>query len=200
MQHRIALLALATALGAGAGIGAAVYLARGSNSVVEPSRPAATWAPGVRRAPDFRLVDQLGRPVSLASLRGRTAIVTFIDPVCRNLCPLEAQVLTRVEHDLGPSAPALLAVSVNPHADTLANFRKDAREWRLPSSWRWALGSQSALARVWRDYRVGVKPTAGQVVHTEAAYVIDAAGYQRALFVYPFVAADVEQVLKTLGI
>jgi hypothetical protein len=42
--------------------------------------PPVSWPAGRRRAPVFRLRDQLGRPVSLAGLRGRPVIVTFIDP------------------------------------------------------------------------------------------------------------------------
>jgi hypothetical protein len=38
-----------------------------------------------------------------------------------------------------------------------------------------------------------------QVAHTEAAFVVDAAGYQRAVFVYPFSAADVERELDIVG-
>ncbi|HLY94146.1 MAG TPA: SCO family protein [Gaiellaceae bacterium] len=206
MQHRIAVLGSAVAIGAGAGIAAAVLSAHGSGTAVEPSRPAATWAAQAVRAPELRLVDPQGRAVTLAALRGRPAIVTFIDPVCRDLCPLEARVLAQVHHDLGAAAPSLVAVSVNPPADTQANLDKSARVWGVPDSWRWAIGTPTALARAWRAYHVGVqtirKTIAGvsvrEVAHTEAAYVIDAAGYQRALFIYPFVAADVEQVLKNL--
>jgi cytochrome oxidase Cu insertion factor (SCO1/SenC/PrrC family) len=183
-----------------------VLSAHGSGPTVAPSRPAATWPAGARRAPSFRLKDQAGRPVSIAGLRGRTAVVTFIDPVCRDLCPLEARVLSQVAGDLGSRAPALVAVSVNPPADTRANLRKDERVWGLTPAWRWALGTPSALARVWRDYDVGVRVThktvAGvsvrEVAHVEAAYVIDGAGYERALFVYPFVASDVERELTSL--
>ncbi|HET8894056.1 MAG TPA: SCO family protein [Gaiellaceae bacterium] len=207
MRSKHIAFVLASGIGAGAGIGAAVYLARGSTTAVEPSRPAATWAANERRAPDFRLVDQNGQPVSLAALRGRPAILTFIDPVCRDLCPLEARVLARVHDDLGASAPSLVAVSVNPPADNPSNFAKDAAVWGLPASWRWATGAPAALARVWQAYHVGVqtarKTIAGvsvrTVAHTEAAYVIDADGFERALFIYPYVAADVERELGRLG-
>ncbi|MBV9367809.1 MAG: hypothetical protein JOY89_26505, partial [Solirubrobacterales bacterium] len=48
-------------------------------SLVSP--PASTWGAGVRRAPNFFLRDQDGRPVSVAANRGRPVIVTFIDPL-----------------------------------------------------------------------------------------------------------------------
>ena len=49
------------------------------------SAPLHTLAPG------FALTDQHGRPVSLASLRGKAVLLTFLDPVCVTDCPLEAQ-------------------------------------------------------------------------------------------------------------
>ena len=69
----------------------------------------------------------------------------------------------------------------------VANFRADARAWRLPPSWRWATGSQAELARVWRSYGVAVqmqtKHVAGvtvrNVIHTEGSYLIDAQGFER---------------------
>src|SRR5437899_1479047 len=71
--------------------------------------PAVTWAAGVRRAPDFRLTDQYGKPVSLAGLHGRPVLVTFIDPLCRNYCPIEAQRLNDVVNALPPGArPAIV--------------------------------------------------------------------------------------------
>src|SRR6185312_12471446 len=79
-------------------------------SLVSP--PASTWGAGDRRAPDFLLRDQDGRPVSVAANRGHPVIVTFIDPLCRNFCPLEAQVLNQMERQI-PAArrPVILAVS-----------------------------------------------------------------------------------------
>jgi cytochrome oxidase Cu insertion factor (SCO1/SenC/PrrC family) len=203
---RLLLFAATAAVGAGFGVAAAVRTSHGS------SRPAASaayasWAAGAHPAPGFRLRDQKGRALTTAGLRGRVAIVSFIDPVCRNLCPLEAKELARVVHDLGPAAPAVVAVSVNPPADTAGAFRQDARVWGLPPSWRWGVGPADTLARVWREYAIGVevqrKTIAGvtvrNVIHTEAAYVIDARGDERALFVWPYRAADVEKVVRSLS-
>ena len=41
--------------------------------------------------------------------------------------------------------------------------------------------------------------TVRNVIHTEGSYVIDARGFERALFLYPFRAADVERELEELG-
>ena len=193
-------------LGAAVGIAVAIASSSSSKSSVATRAPDATWADGRRPAPAFELRDQRGSPVSIRALRGKPAVVTFIDPVCRNLCPLEAAALGKVVRDLGSNAPAVVAVSVNPWADTRANFRADADEWRLPPSWRWATGSPAALARVWRSYSIGVRVqtkhlagvTVRNVIHTEGSYLIDARGFERALFLYPFRAADIERELEQL--
>jgi len=207
---KVALFAAALAVGAGVGIGVAIANQSGGSRAATPTAPAdpgITWPAGTQRAPDFTLRDQRGRSISLHSLRGRPVILAFIDPLCRNLCPLEAKVLNDVPAQLPASArPAIVAVSVNPWGQAPSNLRLDAEKWRLVPEWRWALGGYAPLARVWERYAIGVqvqtKTLAGvtvhQVAHTEAAYVIDAAGYERALFVYPYRSADVVSAVRRL--
>jgi protein SCO1/2 len=160
------------------------------------------------RAPDFRLTDQNGRSVSLAAYRGRPVIVTFIDPLCRNFCPLEAKVLNNVVDRLpAGQRPGIVAVSVNVHGNARANLLQDVRKWRLVPQWRWAVGQPSRLASVWKRYKIAVqdqtKKVAGitvhEIAHTEAAFVIDPSGHQRALFLWPFQAQDVEKALRDLA-
>ena len=76
-----------------------------------------------------------------------------------------------------------------------------ARPW-----WRWGIGRHTELARVWRKYEIGVRVakrtiagiTVREIAHTEATYIIDATGHERAVFVYPFRAADVLSALRRI--
>jgi cytochrome oxidase Cu insertion factor (SCO1/SenC/PrrC family) len=166
----------------------------------------ATWPARARPAPAFALHDEHGNPLTLASLHGRPAIVTFIDPLCRDFCPREASVLSEAATTLGKDAPAIVSVSVDPWGDTAANFRADAAHWRLAPGWRWGVGSYGELADVWKQYAVGVQVTekriAGikvrNIVHTGAAYLIDADGYERALFLYPFTTDQVVSATREM--
>jgi cytochrome oxidase Cu insertion factor (SCO1/SenC/PrrC family) len=182
--------------------------AAAAKSLLTP--PARSWSSGNRSAPEFVLRDQTGRRVSVGAYRGRPVIVTFIDPLCRNLCPLEAQVLNQVVGRLPVSIrPEILAVSVDVYgsANRRSNLLQDVREWKLVPQWRWAVGTPSALAGVWWRYGVGVKVTtkriAGRtinyVTHTEAAFVIDRSGHERAVFYWPFYPQDVESVLHQVA-
>jgi cytochrome oxidase Cu insertion factor (SCO1/SenC/PrrC family) len=196
--------------------GAAIFALRSPSSPpaavsyggVPAGAPDVSWAAGAHPAPGFTLTDQAGKPVSLAAFRGRPVIITFIDPLCRNLCPLEAKVLDNVVHSLpAASRPAVVAVSTNIYANARANLLQDEQKWTLPPQWRWAVGGAAQLASVWKSYQVQVlvttKKLAGvtvhEIVHTEAAYIIDSHGYQRALYLYPFRAQDVERTLRSLS-
>jgi cytochrome oxidase Cu insertion factor (SCO1/SenC/PrrC family) len=168
--------------------------------------PAAKWPAGALRAPELRLTDQNGAPVSLAALRGRPVLVTFIDPLCRNYCPIEAQRLNGVVRAFPRSSkPVIVAVSVNIYGNAHSILMQDVRKWKLVPEWRWAIGRPAALSRVWNAYHVEVltqtKTLAGVTVHTiahtEGAYLIDAKGFQRALFLWPYRAAGVVQTLRT---
>jgi cytochrome oxidase Cu insertion factor (SCO1/SenC/PrrC family) len=170
--------------------------------------PAAKWAAGAVRAPELRLTDQNGAPVSLAALRGRPVLVTFIDPLCRNYCPFEAQRLNDVVRAFPQgSKPVIVAVSVNVYGNAHSILMQDVRKWKLVPEWRWAIGRPAALSRVWNAYHVEVltqtKTLAGVTVHTiahtEGAYLIDAKGFQRALFLWPYRAAGVVQTLRALS-
>jgi protein SCO1 len=206
--HRLKWIAWGAALvvGIGVGVGLAVLPRSHSAGPANTSAAVQSWAPGARPAPGFTLRDQHGKPVSLASYRGRPVIVTFIDPLCRDFCPREATILTQAAAQLGKGGPAIVSVSVDPWGDSPANFRADAVHWRLAPGWRWGTGSYDELARVWKSYFVGVevanRKIAGvkvrRITHTGAAYLIDSTGHERALFLYPFTTSDVVSAARKL--
>lgn len=197
------LWALVALLGAGAGIGIALLQTSSTRSApVGPivGGPAMTWPAGLQPAPAFTLRDAGGKPVSPAQYRGRPLIVTFVDPLCHTFCPRESIVLNDVLKRL-PAAqrPPVLAVNVDPPVQAPATLRREAKRFRWLPQWRWATGTHAQLAAVWKRYDIAVLPTKGDVTHTEGAYLIDAQGNERALFLWPFSARDVSSVLKKIS-
>jgi cytochrome oxidase Cu insertion factor (SCO1/SenC/PrrC family) len=187
---------------------ALVFVSRSSTSPAMSSTPpastdaAATWAAGQKKAPPISLTDEHGRPVSLASLRGRPVLVTFIDPLCRDFCPTEAQHLSDAVRGASVK-PTILAVSVNTAGNAPRNLALDRHKWSVVPQWTWGVGSGAQLAQVWKRYGIDVivtrKKIAGvevqQVSHTEAAYLVDANGWERAVFVWPYTASAVSKAL-----
>jgi cytochrome oxidase Cu insertion factor (SCO1/SenC/PrrC family) len=195
----VAIAGLLAGCGGGSGKHGAITIVGG---------PASMWAAGARKAPDFTLTDQSGKTVSLAAYRGRTVVVTFLDPLCRNYCPIEASRLGDVVRSLpAPSRPAIVSVSVNVFGNARRHLVQDVHKWKVGPEFRWGVGTPKQLASVWKRYDIGVldqrKKIAGvvvhNIVHTEAAYVVDANGFERALFLWPFTAADIRATLAGLS-
>jgi protein SCO1 len=164
------------------------------------SRPLAGTDLGRQPAPDFTLTDQRDQSVRLSQFRGQAVVLTFIYTHCPDVCPAIAEKL-RVVDELLPEATrarvALLAVTIDPARDTTAALQAFSTQHGLGANSRWfALrGDETTLARVWRDYGIfpgapptpdhhapGGSPTTGyELGHTDAIYVIDPLGRERAL-------------------
>jgi cytochrome oxidase Cu insertion factor (SCO1/SenC/PrrC family) len=195
--------ALAGALGVCVGIG--IHLAAGAGGSPSPSptlptlHGQAVWDAGKRPAPAFALRDQARTVVSLAAQRGHTVVLAFMDPLCKQECPIEGRELAASERQVAPAErPVLLIVSVNPKA-TAADARAAARNWGIAGDWHWLLGGQAQLARVWRAYRITVVASTHDIVHSTAVYVIDKRGFERVGVIAPFLPQFVGDDLRALA-
>jgi cytochrome oxidase Cu insertion factor (SCO1/SenC/PrrC family) len=193
-------LAGAALLGGTIGVGLHVWLGTRHASAVPALEGQAVWRAGQVAAPDFTLRDQRGQLVSLGSQRGRTVVLAFMDSKCHQVCPGEGRILAEAIAGVPRSArPTLLVVSVDPWADTSASARAAAKAWHIAGSWHWLLGTQRQLGKVWRPYRIYVKRAKGDIVHSDAVYVIDRQGFERIGFLYPFLPGPVERDLVSLA-
>ena len=133
-------------------------------------------------APGFSLTDQDGRTVSLASLRGKVVLMTFLDPVCTTDCPIIAQEFKQAGQMLGAQAGQveLVAVVANPTYRSTAFTRAFDRQEGLTTvpNWLYLTGSVGQLGAVWRHYGVTVQnlPAGAMSAHNDLAVVIDPAG------------------------
>jgi protein SCO1/2 len=186
------LIALAAVLvGACAGIGVAVAQRDSGTTALHAQ---ATWINKV--APAFALQDQLGRTVSLASLRGHTVLLTFLDSRCHSECPIEGAQLAQIERR---THVPLVVVSADPWGDAAWSVRAFAQKERWSFDWHWLLGSPAQLQPVWRSYSIAVMRRPGDVLHTLALYVIDKHGKQRAAYLFPFVPAQVAADIRAVA-
>src|SRR6516225_10516713 len=56
---------------------------------------------GNKPAPDFRLRNQFGQPMSLSQFRGKVVMLGFEDSECTTVCPLTTQSMVLAKHLLG---------------------------------------------------------------------------------------------------
>ena len=169
-------------------LGAAPMASAAANRTADPILALAIAGDSGRLdlpAPGFSLTDQRGRTVSLAGLRGRVVLMTFLDPVCTTDCPIIAQELKQAGQMLGRQAARveLVAVVANPTYRSVAFTRAFDRQEGLASvpNWLYLTGTLSQLRSVWRHYGVQVQdlPAGAMTAHNDLAVVIDRAGHIR---------------------
>jgi len=79
---------------------------------------------------------------------------------------------------------------------------RDTRLALLPrETFEWLLGTHAQLAPIWRAYGIVVRPTkGGDVAHSDAFYVIDRNGDERAGFLSPFIPGLLTRDLRRLAV
>jgi cytochrome oxidase Cu insertion factor (SCO1/SenC/PrrC family) len=170
-------------------LGAAPMAAAQANPTADPilaEAIAGSTAPLNFPAKPFQLTDQHGRTVSLANLRGKVVLLTFLDPVCTSDCPLIAQEFRAAGQLLGATARhvELVAVVANPVYHQVAFTQAFDRQERLTQvpNWLYLTGTVPQLRQVWQDYGIATQilPAGSMIGHPDLAYVIDRAGRIRA--------------------
>lgn len=140
-----------------------------------------------RAAPNFSLVDQSGRAVSLSQFRGKAVVLVFLDSRCTQVCPIIAQEFVVAERSLGADAlhVEFVGVNVNPRSNSVADVARFTRVHGLAgfSNWHFLTGSLRRLVPVWRSYgiEVALAKGAAQTVHSSYLYFINPLGRERYL-------------------
>jgi cytochrome oxidase Cu insertion factor (SCO1/SenC/PrrC family) len=169
-------------------LGAAPMAAAAANRTADPILALAIEGdspPEDYPAPAFQLTDQNGQPVSLASLRGKVVLMTFLDPVCTTDCPIIGTELKQAGVLLGSADKdvELVAIVTNPEYRSIAFTQAFDREDGLTTvpNWLYLTGSLSRLSQVWRQYGVASEnlPAGAMVDHSELTLVIDRSGHIR---------------------
>jgi protein SCO1/2 len=176
-----AAIALVTILASPSGRGGSSSTVPSSEATTSSGFDGAALSPSPT-APGFTLTDQHGRTVSLSSVRGHVAVVTFLYSTCGATCVLIAQQIRGALDELPQPMPVLI-VSANPSADTPASVARFLAQVSLTGRVRYLTGSSAQLRPVWRAYRV--HPAAqGRATFDRYAFLLllDARGRERVLF------------------
>jgi cytochrome oxidase Cu insertion factor (SCO1/SenC/PrrC family) len=136
-------------------------------------------------APVFRLTDQHGRTVTLASLRGKVVLLGFLDPVCTSDCPLMGQEFRQAGQLLAADTGhvELVAINYNPLYTQVSYVQAFDRQEGLGSvpNWLYLTGTRARLQQAWHDYGLPMEilPAGSMIGHGDYAFVIDQAGHIR---------------------
>jgi len=135
--------------------------------------------------PTTTLLDQDGRPFTLARYAGRDLIVGFIYTRCRDAreCPLTTAKFGQMQAMFTKRDVALLEVTLDPQFDTPPVLERYARSYGAnPARWTFATGAPNDVLNF--DAAFGLNPFADPsvgLIHSETLAMIDKTGTIRDL-------------------
>jgi len=162
--------------------------------------------------PDFTLVNQSGKKISLKQYRGKTLLITFIYTRCPlpDYCPLMSSSFAEIDKAL-QGEPALyakthlLSVSFDSHYDTPAVLRSYGAAYTEKYTdekfehWEFASGSPEEVKAITKFFGLQYEEKSDQIVHSLVTAIISPDG--KVFRVYPFnewkpaeVLADLRQI------
>ena len=156
---------------------------------------------GSRPAPDFRLTNQFGQPMSLSQFRGKVVMLSFEDSECTTVCPLTTQSMVEAKQLLGAAGDKvqLLGVDANPDATKVADVLAYSRAHGMVNQWDFLTGSLPQLKSIWGAYDIAVQIEQGQIDHTPALFVIDQQGRERKLYLTQMAYSSIGQSAQVLA-
>ncbi|MCI0663731.1 MAG: SCO family protein [Acidobacteria bacterium] len=171
-------------------------LARSEETGIEPAAGTKT--------PDFKLINQDGKKISLKQYNGRALILTFIYTRCPlpDYCPLMSQNFVQIKQELQKN-PALkekthlLSISIDPENDKPKVLREyGARYTDTFSQWEFASGSEAEIKEVAKFFGLNFWTESDQIIHGLRTAIIAPDG--KVFKVYRENDWKPEQLLKDL--
>jgi cytochrome oxidase Cu insertion factor (SCO1/SenC/PrrC family) len=199
-----AVFAVAALLGgcSSAGSSAAPGTSNAANTAAEENPNLDTGSSlGNTAAPDFRLTNQFGQPMSLSQFRGKVVLLSFDDSECTTVCPLTTESMVLAKELLGKAGEnvQLLGIDANPDAIAQSDVMAYSRAHGMVNQWDFLTGTLPQLKNTWSAYHIAVQIEAGQIDHTPALYVIDAAGKLRKVYLTQMAYDSIGQSAQVLA-
>jgi len=128
-------------------------------------------------APDFDLIDQTGKPVSLTSLGDRVLLVDFIYTSCPGPCPVQTSNQVALQRQIPESlrsAVHFVSISLDPVFDQPEVLERYALERGADlSTWSFLTGPPEEVADVVRRWGVGsLRKEDGTIDHTLITFLV----------------------------
>jgi cytochrome oxidase Cu insertion factor (SCO1/SenC/PrrC family) len=196
----LAVAGCASSSGSSSSPGTSAMSAANAAAMQNPNLDLGSSLDGMK-APDIKLVNQFGQPMSLSQFRGRVVVLAFSDSECTTVCPLTTQSMVMAKELLGKAGDSvqLLGVDANPTATKVSDVMAYSRAHSMVNQWDFLTGSLAQLKAVWKAYNIQVAIMAGQIDHTPALYVINQQGTLEKLYLTAMAYSSVTQSAQVLA-
>jgi cytochrome oxidase Cu insertion factor (SCO1/SenC/PrrC family) len=139
--------------------------------------------PVIRAVPEFSLVDQNGRTVTNADLRGKIWIADFIFTRCKGPCPLMTARMLEMQKALTKTPEVkLVSVTVDPAHDTPEVLKAYAEtNFADPERWKFLTGDKAVIEKlVTEGFMQHLAEENGEPVHGTMFLIVDGNGMVRS--------------------
>ena len=139
--------------------------------------------------PDFRFVNQEGRPIHLAQFRGQPLLVTFIYSRCPlpDYCPRMSNNFAEIARTLRDASPAafarlqMLSITIDPEYDNARVLRAYAKGYAASADpglkhWSFATASPDETHKAADFFGLSYDRQSGEILHNLRTALVDADG------------------------
>ena len=136
--------------------------------------------------PDFELISQTGRKVTLADLRGKVWVADTFFTTCTGPCPMMSARLRKVEQEVGALANVrVVSLTVDPAHDTSQAISEYAGHFHAePDRWFFLTGTQDMLNHLCMK-GLHLSKVDGSLDHSTEFALIDSSAEIRGYY-FPF--------------
>ncbi len=158
-----------------------LFVAPGAAAFDEKEALKASQEAIGRQLGNYRFVSSEGKDVTLAGLRGKPLVVSFIYTGCFQVCPASTQFLAKAveeaERTLGRGAFRVASIGFNLPFDSPAAMKDFRRRFALSSpEWLFLTPDAAELERLAADFGFRYEATAAGFDHLLQASIVDAEG------------------------
>src|SRR6201992_178876 len=181
----------------------------GTQAAASPSSSAAASNPnldlgtslGTKAAPNVKLTNQFGQPMSLSQFRRKAVLLGFVDPERTTASPLTTLSMLQPKQMRGKAGDdvQLLAIDANPDAIATSNVLAYSRVHNMVNRWDFLTGSLAELKTTWKSFNIYAKVVGDQIDHTPALYVIDPQGRERMVYLTPMAYSSITQSAQVVA-
>jgi protein SCO1/2 len=129
------------------------------------------------------LIDQHGKTISLASLKGKPVLIDFIYTSCASTCPVLTAKIAAVARELGPALGAnvtIVSITLDPEHDGPAQLAAYAKSQSADNNgWLFLTGKPSAIDQVLAAFKLRrMRESDGSIMHSVSAFLLGPDGHQ----------------------
>ena len=159
-------------------------------------------------APAVELIDQDGKPFTLADRRGKAVLVGFVYTTCSGTCPATTHQMVLARRALEKAGlwgdrVEFVSISLDPSRDRPDFLKSYARLYDADTAaWRFLTGDPEKVASVIESWGMWARTNSqGVLDHPSRVFLIDPAGRQREIYSLEFLQPEtiVRDVRSILG-